>query len=200
MKRASYFWPAVMAVLSVGGVAAAQVVAPAATPVSPLPADCAGPSETITALQSVTTNGDNDLSGRSAALCGYTWSAANLLERSVKVRASPGARFNLAAAYVNTGRYDAAIDLYRSAAADGQFSSLTLDRVDAGQRRWTRVNVADEANRRLETLSLIPTLATPAPVVSVNTPEGAATVMATIDAVHIPDDQALYRDSLIPRP
>jgi tetratricopeptide (TPR) repeat protein len=191
MNRASHLWVALAAYLALGNPAFAQARDTALQPTA-----CEGPAQTILALQTPTTIIDSDQAGRSAALCGYSWSAANLLERTLRERPSPAARFNLAAAYVNTGRFDVAADLYRSAAADGEFSTLVLDRVDSSQQRYTRVNVTDEANRRLRALALRPTLAKPAPVISLKTTEGYAAIMAAIASVHIDDSEALYLDDL----
>lgn len=191
MRRIA-IWGAVaaMAVLAANPASAQAVQTPQAQ------LGCTGAAATIAALSASPASPDSDVTGRSASLCGYAWSAANLLERAFTERPTPAARFNLAAAYANTARRDAAITLYRSAAADGEFTRLVLDKTEPDGRSIVRVNIADEARARLRTLGMVPTLTVAEPMVSLGNADGRANVAAAIAAAHVTDAEAMSRDGL----
>lgn len=118
-------------------------------------APCVTDPETIAALET-TDEGQQGAGtlGRSAMVCGHTWSAANLLEKANARAPTVINQFNLAAAYVATGRLEAGLDLYRVAAERGRFTNIILDRAYANpSQRALSVNVTDEANRRIARLS-----------------------------------------------
>jgi hypothetical protein len=172
---------------------------------------CSNSQQTVSAVQTTGDDlrGANPL-GRSAFACGATWSAAAIFEKALETRPTISARFNLATAYAVTERYQAAAELYQSVVADGQFTTLRLDRSAAGLGRTSiRVNAADEAERRLERLALrtgaASSPASVAPVVNdrdeSNGPLGVqARVRAIVDNVHVSGDRALYFDGLAPIP
>lgn len=98
---------------------------------------------------------DSSVEGRSAAVAGDDWTAANIFEKENAERSTPQARFNLAASYATTDRIEAAIELYRSAARDGEFLEVQLDVVEGSTQRQTGVNLAEEATRRADALELL---------------------------------------------
>jgi len=144
---------------------------------------------------------DSSVEGRSAAVAGDNWTAANIFEKENAERSTPQARFNLAASYAATDRIEAAIELYRSAARDGEFLEMVLDVAEGGSDRQTRVNLAEEANRRADSLELLnPRITADVP------PEGSAAADAasedpeahTTDIVvdeHVSDAAAVARDA-----
>ncbi len=146
---------------------------------------------------------------RTAAACGYDWSAANLMERQTLRRPSVQARFNLAATYTKTGRYEEAATLYRSVAQDGQYTYLVTDPDFANpDARSHRVNAASESWRRLTELNRIirvrsastaSAASATGSAVDVSATVAAETPAAVVDAVqagHISDAQALTRDAV----
>lgn len=93
--------------------------------------------------------GADDAAMASAAK-GDNWTAANLFEQAVTGYGSPMNRFNLASSYQATGRTAQAATLYRSVVADGMFTkAVIIPKDDAVNRQYVRVNIAEEAQRRL---------------------------------------------------
>lgn len=168
-------------------------------------AGCVSDREVIGALEAAddTQNGADAL-GRSAFVCGHDWSAANLFEQANAREPSAVNQFNLAAAYVVTGRYEAGRELYRQAAARGGFTYVILDRAyDASSQRRFRVNVADEANRRIALLDQLIPARSPAaePFTAGQAGVDAAErtdlpVTAARTSLRLTDEQALARDGL----
>jgi len=141
---------------------------------------------------------DEPVIGRFAFVSGAVWTAANVFENENAERASPVARFNLAAAYAATGRTPAAVDLYRSAARDGEFTTITLDSAIGSARRPTRVNVADEASRRADALELASGAIETAAIDDTGALEGVldpeAEAAEIVASAHLPDAAAVGRD------
>lgn len=168
-------------------------------------ATCVNPAETVTALQSAESElqGEETL-GRSAMVCGNRWSAANLLEKANARRPTATTQFNLAAAYVSTGRYEAATELFKQASANGANTNIILDPVhgdSSPRRRW--VNVRDEADRRIAALALMTagqtTASQPftAEQAAVNASERTGAPVRTAPASErLSDEEALARDGL----
>jgi hypothetical protein len=159
--------------------------------------ECGRPSEIKGSLSRPADDAAHGMAiGRSAATCGYDWSAANVLEREVARRPTPLARFNLAAVYAKTGREAAAADLYRSVQKDGRRFWVVLDSAP-GDPVQTRVNLAQEAAERAAELTAPPRLgALSTGALSV---EAAATEVSTLEgapAARISDAEALQRDGL----
>jgi len=148
---------------------------------------------------------DQPVIGRFAFVSGAVWTAANVFENENAERASPVARFNLAAAYAATGRTTAAVDLYRSAARDGEFTTITLDSAIGSARRPTRVNVADEASRRADALELASGTIETAAIDDTGSLDGVvdpeAEAAEIVASAHLPDAAAVGRDrvSFTPR-
>jgi len=144
---------------------------------------------------------DAAVTGRSAAVAGDNWTAANVFEKENADRSTPQARFNLAAAYSETGRIAAAIELYRSAARDGEFLDVVVDAVDGSNVPPTGVNLAEEATRRADALELL----NPAAVANVPTEGSRAADAASedpeshtaeiVEDEHVPDAVAQALDA-----
>lgn len=121
----------------------------------------AGPCDTVTetvyALTAPVERVDGEpVLGRSAFACGRYWSAANLMEKATIQRGSVLQRFNLAATYAQTGRYDQAEALYRSVVEEGDYVRARSDSspVRAGDAQ-TGFGLASEAARRLAALQTV---------------------------------------------
>lgn len=179
------------------GAASAQAQAPTSA--------CVTDPETIAALETP----DDGLQGagtlgRSAMVCGHAWSAANLLEQAHARAPTVINQFNLAAAYVSTGRLEAGLALYQQAAERGRFTNIILDPAYASpSQRALSVNVTDEANRRIARLNQ--RIAALGPVAEPFTAGQAAVDAAEradlpADAVRtagrLTDEEALARDGL----
>jgi len=169
------------AVLSLlGGVSAAQVVS-------------SSPPVRIVSNQPV--------EGRFAFVSGEVWTAANVFEKENIERSTPLARFNLAASYAATARPRAAIELYRSAARDGAFTTTILDTINGSSRRSSRVNVAAEATRRADALELVSGAVETAAIGDVSevlTSEAPESLTAAIVArEHLSDEIAMSRDRVV---
>ncbi|HTI65990.1 MAG TPA: hypothetical protein VL460_00435 [Caulobacteraceae bacterium] len=144
---------------------------------------------------------------RSASAWGLDWSAANLLEKAVAERPTPQARFNLAATYARTGRYEAAAALYRGLVVDGRFTQGALDPSYITPGLPSRgFNLAVESAERLallesimgktgagETSTASPT-SPPAPFAAAEAGVNAAAVEGV---ARISDEQAIERDTQI---
>lgn len=118
---------------------------------------CSRPSEITAAVSAaaVQVEGKENLA-RSAYACGHFWSAANLQEKSLAENQNALERFNLAAAYARTGRYDQAEALYQSVVGDGEYLNVRMDTAatEPGARP-EGFNLADEATRRLAGVQLL---------------------------------------------
>lgn len=115
---------------------------------------CDSSNETIYALTGPEYRIDGEpVLARSAFACGRYWSSANLMERAVIQRGSTLQRFNLAATYAQTGRYDQAETLYMSVIDDGDYVRARADSstVKAGEPE-AGFGLASEASRRLAAL------------------------------------------------
>lgn len=169
------------------------------------PSGCISDPEVIAALEAKDglQNGADTL-GRSAFVCGRDWSAANLLEQANARSPTVINQFNLAAAYVATGRLEAGLELYRQAAARGRFTDIILDAAyDTPSQRGIWVNVSDEANLRITWLSQMISTRSPgaepftAGQAGVDAAERTGlTVTAAQTGVRLTDEQALARDGL----
>lgn len=187
---------------------------------------CDAPGETVYALTGPPAFVDGErVLGRSAYSCGRYWSAANLMEKAAQERASSLQRFNLAATYARTGRYDQAETLYQSVISDGDFIRARSDTsyVRPGEIEQG-FGLAEEARRRLAALRSLRTmfdLPAATGTASVAGPAGplvadqsganavalesaalpvavdAAAVEAIAGAAGISDVEALQRDGLI---
>lgn len=168
---------------------------------------CGRPSEIAGALTSPTAR-TGVLVGRSAAVCGQNWAAANIFETAVQERPTVIARFNLAAVYASTERYAAASELYRTVVDDGQFTTMVLDvPADRPQQRVVQVNAADEAARRLiDVESRIandtstgaidpPEVLLSDTLADATAPTPRTALQSIIDAAHVPADRAAAFDS-----
>ena len=102
---------------------------------------------------------------RTAYSCGHFWSSANIQEKSVLANGSALERFNLAAAYARTNRFDQAEALYRTVVLDGQYTNARMDTAftETGGEP-TGFNLSDEATRRLAALSRVRTMFRPTDV------------------------------------
>jgi len=144
---------------------------------------------------------DEPVEGRFAFVSGEVWTAANVFEKENIERSTPLARFNLAASYAATARPKAAIELYRSAARDGAFTTTTLDTITGSSRRSTRVNVAEEATRRADALELASGAVETAAIgqdsdaVAPGAPESLAASIVARE--HLSDDVAVSRDRVV---
>lgn len=119
---------------------------------------------------------------RTAAACSYNFSATRLFERLNTRRSTPIARFNLATVYARTGRIAEARALYQSAADDGAFQWVTLDpKYDSPESRQFKVNVADEARRRIANLDAYSSASSAKPAAPAAA-ENAANAVAAPDA------------------
>ena len=148
---------------------------------------------------------DQPAVGRYAFVSGAVWTAANIFEKENLRRSSPAARFNLAAAYAATGRAGAAVELYRSAARDGAYTTITLDTVEGSRRRSESVNLAGEALRRADRIELASgTIETAAIDDQLALPAGSdpeAETSGIVASEHLPDVTARERDRVpfVPR-
>lgn len=144
---------------------------------------------------------DRSVNGRSAAATGDNWTAANVFEKVNAERSTPQARFNLASTYARTDRVEAAIELYRSAARDGEFLDVLLDVPEGSTERSMTVNLAEEASRRADALEFLnPDIQAVVPADgSVAAEEASADPQAHTDAIvadeHVPDAVAVSLDA-----
>ncbi|MBB5746360.1 hypothetical protein [Brevundimonas variabilis] len=125
---------------------------------------CDDPAATIYALTAPAYRVDGEpVLGRSAYACGRFWSAANLMQKAAVQRSSSLQRFNLAATYAQTGRFEEADALYRTVIADGDFVRARADSSPRnGEERETGFGLAEEATRRLAAITRLRALLTPA--------------------------------------
>lgn len=164
---------------------------------------CGRPAETVATVQS-SSDGlrGGDLKGRSAFICGNAFAASDILEKAVTERPTVRARFNLAAAYARTGRFEAAADLYRTVVADGQFTVMTLDTlVGEDGPAPIRFNATDEAAVRLVDMEFrIAADQSTAAIGDANEDATKTAVQAIVDRAHVPSDRALVFDGLVAEP
>jgi hypothetical protein len=187
-------------VASVLGVAAAGLLATACATTTH---DMARQEARTTLANAAELSGTNtaEVVGKTAMAWGDEYTAANLFERAADSRDSVGKRFNLAGAYLETGRLVQAAALYRELVRDGEYtyaySGRRIGALDAPVRRF---NVADESARRLaQIVSQNPYLFPQVSAGSALSAEAAATpVSATVGAApngRIPDATAIALDA-----
>lgn len=172
---------------------------------------CDRPQDTAgVVMASVTILDGKDVLGRTAFSCGHFWSAANLIEKSLVENRTVLERFNLAAAYARTGRYDEAESLYQSVMDDGDFIDARMDTAAAQNEVPVRgFNLAEEAGRRRVALvrmrSLLVRADTPSNLSALDAGTDAADITrpgtstppeASDTMAQISDAQALARDGL----
>lgn len=197
------------AALSIAGAAAAQ--------------PCSDPEEISGSLTLPAERVEGkEVLARSAYSCGHFWSSANLMERAVAENGNALERFNLAATYARTGRYEAAAALYEMVASQGRFIDAQMDTAYVREGDTPQgFNLADEARRRLIALSYLRRLTQSSPaeqdvasndsaldfgtnVLDTSRPAQADAFGVNVSDVTagatVPDAVALARDGLPPWP
>ncbi|MCR5879528.1 hypothetical protein [Phenylobacterium sp. J367] len=186
-------------VASVLGIAAAGVLATACATTTH---DAARMEARTTLANAAELSGTDaaDVVGKTSIAWGDRFTAANLFERATDDRASVGKRFNLAGAYLVTGREAQAAALYRELVRDGQFtyaySNRPMDNRNVPVRRF---NIADESARRLAQIEARNPAFAPAPASGVLSAESFGTpVSATVGGLpggRISDERAMALDA-----
>ena len=100
----------------------------------------------------------DELHAEQAAMLGDWQTSAVLAGRSYRASPSLGNEFTLANAYAHTGQRALAVPLYEDVAEHGEFVIGAAVRLDGmtGHTERARVNLADEAGRRLTALTGAP--------------------------------------------
>jgi hypothetical protein len=126
--------------------------------------------DSASALRSASTASDSLKAGNAGVASfanGDNWTAANLFEQARTGYDSPLNRFNLAAAYASTGRSAQAATLYATVVADGQYTEANTNRLTDNQGgASSRINLADEAQRRLSIMKIQTAMSASAPSAS----------------------------------
>lgn len=125
------------------------------------------------------------------------WTAANLFERAVEARPSPENRFNLAAAYQRTGRFEEAAANYRLVTEIGEYTwGATVPYNDYRDAPLRRVNLADESARRLAAMGRPVSYAPLAHQGALSATDVGVQASAIVGTTgRIPDQQAIQRDA-----
>ncbi|HEY8573137.1 hypothetical protein [Phenylobacterium sp.] len=147
---------------------------------------------------SVAASRAHETTGLALITSGDRWTGANMLEKAVDGYGDISSRFNLATAYMQTGRYAEAANLYRGLTNDGQFVWATTRRDVRNQLPPRRFNIADESARRLALIEGRTTFASASGAVAAGafgTPV-AAVVGVPATSGRISDAEALRRDGI----
>jgi hypothetical protein len=147
---------------------------------------------------SVSASRAHETTGLGLLTSGDRWTGANMLEKAVDGYGDVSSRFNLATAYMQTGRYAQAGELYRGLVNDGQFVWATTRRDVRNQLPPRRFNIADESARRLALIEGRTTYASADGAVAATAfgTNVAAVVGAPATQGRISDAEALRRDGI----